>query len=139
MSALLLVALFFCLPPQVFLFPAAQRCSVILPVLPVSAWPNPFSSVFSYACLVSFYGRAQEGVHKMRANFGVAPIVRSSGRSSQLSNRGLEHFCESTRESVEIHSLAARKAYDLVHGNHLELPIPHIQAVEYLAGYRTWD
>ncbi|KAL2608461.1 hypothetical protein R1flu_027034 [Riccia fluitans] len=93
MSALALVALFFCLPPQLFLFPAAQRCSVILPVLPVSSWPNPFSSVFSYACLVSFYGQAQEGVRKMRAHFGVAPILRSSGQSSQLSNRRRSRWC----------------------------------------------
>ncbi|KAG6543644.1 hypothetical protein Mapa_014827 [Marchantia paleacea] len=84
--AALLVALFFCLPPQVFLYPAAQRCSVILPVLPASC-SNPFSSFFSCAYLVSFYGWAQEGVHKMRAKMGVSHITKSSGRSSQLSNR----------------------------------------------------
>lgn len=84
--AALLVALFFCLPPQVFLYPAAHRCSVILPVSPAS-WSNPFSSFFSCAYLLSFYGWAQEGVHKMRAKMGVSHITTSSGRSSPLSNR----------------------------------------------------
>ncbi|KAG6543642.1 hypothetical protein Mapa_014825 [Marchantia paleacea] len=84
--AALLVALFFCLPPQVFLYPAAQRCSVILPVLPAS-WSCPLSSFFSCAYLVSFYGRAQGDVHKRRASMRLSHITESSGRGSHVSNR----------------------------------------------------
>ncbi|CAM6085490.1 unnamed protein product [Calypogeia fissa] len=80
--AAFLVALFFCLPPQVYLYPAAQKCSVILPVLPAS-WSRPFCSFFSCAYAMSVYERRRGA-----AGAAVGVVGRSSGAGAGAGGAG---------------------------------------------------